>query len=433
MKRRTFIKNAGLTAIGSLAFPYILPGGRLFAASGSRIVNHVVLCLFAGGVRNFESVHKAEGNLMPYTLNGNESIAPSIAPGMSPLPAPGSNRLQTYGTLFREFRYAQGPTGHFNGHSTAMTGQYTLADLNIKQRPEYPTIFEYYRKHNSPSMSALNAWWVSNALGPFPALNFSKYPDYGAIYGANYIQPASILSQSGYDTLGKGKTYSSQDMATAKELRGFFDKNFSSQFTPGDAGVINTEADAVLLDAFITQSFSEATSGLYNNPWGVGASMNNDMFNVFFAEKIIQQFKPELLVVNMQDIDIAHSGFTQYCNNIRKADYAMAHLWNTIQNTPGMANDTIMIAVPEHGRNLQPNTVQDMYGRFALDHNSDPTSREIFCLVVGPSSKVKQNQVISTVMGESIDVVPTIAKVLGFNNEIPAGMLAGSSLDAAFV
>jgi hypothetical protein len=70
MKRKQFIKNAAAVTAGSIVMPYILPSGRLFAASGSRKANHVVFCLFAGGVRNLESMQKAEGNVMPYMLNG---------------------------------------------------------------------------------------------------------------------------------------------------------------------------------------------------------------------------------------------------------------------------------------------------------------------------------------------------------------------------
>ena len=68
MDRRKFLKTAGLTVAGAFAAPYILPSGRLFAATGTRKVNHVVLCLYAGGVRNLESVQMAEGNLMPNLL-----------------------------------------------------------------------------------------------------------------------------------------------------------------------------------------------------------------------------------------------------------------------------------------------------------------------------------------------------------------------------
>lgn len=433
MQRRSFIKKAGIATAGAFAAPYILPSGRLFAASGARIANHVVLCLFAGGVRNFESMQKAEGNLMPFTLTGNENINPQIIGGMDPLPSPTGQRLQQQGTLFKEFRFNLGPTGHFSGHSTALTGQYNLADVNVKQRPAYPTLFEYYRKHNSPSVTALNAWWISNTLGPYPALNFSNYPGYGAEYGANYIQPTSIISPTGYSSLGDPKPFSTTDNDKVKKLRKFMDNNFASNYTPGDAGVTNTEADAALIENYINNEFTAAVAGQYNDPWGVGSSMNGDMRNMFFAEQIIKEFKPELTVVNMQDIDVCHANFTEYCNNIRKADYALAHLWQTIQSTPGMQNDTILIAVPEHGRNELPNTIVDAYGKYAIDHTNDEISRQIFCLIVGPPGKVVQNQVISTVMGESIDTVPTIAKILGFHNDIPAGFLPGTSLDQAFV
>ena len=62
MKRRAFIKGMGLAAAGAFAAPYILPSGRLFAATGARKANHVVFCLFAGGVRNLESVQMQDGN-----------------------------------------------------------------------------------------------------------------------------------------------------------------------------------------------------------------------------------------------------------------------------------------------------------------------------------------------------------------------------------
>lgn len=411
--------------------PYILPSGRLFAATGTRIVDHVVFCLFAGGVRNLESVHKQDGNLMPNTLVGNESISPDIASGITTYPSLGGQTLQESGTLFKEFRFNQGPTGHFSGHSSVMTGVYNLQDVNIRLRPQSPTIFEYYRKHTDPSASALNAWWVSNALGPYPALNFSTHPNYGAMYGANYIQPASIISNSGYNALGNPKEFTTEQKALVGDMREFFDNNFANQYVEGAAGVTNSEGDAELINAFIKDSFTEAVAGQYNDPWGIGA-LSGDQFNVFFAEKVIERFQPELLVVNMQDVDICHTNYTAYANNLVKADYALGHLWQTIQSTPGMANNTILIAVPEHGRNLESNTVVDVYGRYALDHTNDEMSRQIFCLMAGPSGKVVQNQLISQVAGESIDVVPTIAKILGFHDDI-AGMLPGQPLDQALV
>ena len=432
--RRSFIKKAGLATAGAFVAPYILPSGRLFAASGVRRANHVVFCLFAGGVRNLETIQKAEGNLMPYTLTGTEAISSDILAGMDVLPANSGSPLQLAGTLFKDFKYKSGPTGHFNGHTTAMTGVYTDNDLDIKSNPQFPTIFEYYRKHNSPSQTALNAWWVSNALGPYPALNFSKDPNYGALYGGNHIQPGAIISLGGYNALGNPKVFNASQAAAAKSMRTFLDNNFSNQTKPADAGITNIESDSIQIQNFIQQSFSEAAAGLYNDPWGLGSNMNGDMVNIFFTEKIIQKFKPELLVVNMQDVDIAHSNFTQYCNNMRKADYALTHLWNTIQSTPGMANDTVLIVAPEHGRNLTHNSIVDSFGRYALDHTNDQTSREIFCLVLGPPGKVKANNSPAGV-GESIDIVPTIADVLGFYTDIPMSYRSrmGNPLTQAFI
>lgn len=441
MNRRKFLRTAGFAAAGAFTAPYLLPSGRLFAASGVRKVNHVVLLLFAGGVRNLESVQFNDGNLMPNLLAGGSSVSPDILPAMDLLPpGPFSQPLQSFGTLFRNFRYKAGPTGHYNGHTVAVTGQYVNTDLNIREAPRNPTIFEYYRKHNSPQQSALNSWWVANSLGPYPALNYSSSPDYGPAYGANFMSPNFLINQDGNTLLGNPAAFSSAEQSAIDAIRRFSNGSFNQSFTDPNAGVVNTRPDTLRLQQFMSALYTKLQNGAYINPWGAGASMNGDMYNILFAEEIISEFKPELLTVNMQDVDIGHFNFSQYANNLRKADWAAAHLWNHIQNTPGMANDTVMIVVPEHGRNFNANTTVDGYGRFALDHTApqdgvsgDQMAREIFCLVLGPPGVVKQGQVIHAAEGESIEVVPAIANLLGFDGAIPqgAGLKSYSACDIA--
>jgi hypothetical protein len=429
MKRKTFIKSAALTAAGSLVMPYILPSGRLFAATGTRRANHVVFCLFAGGVRNLESMQKSEGNLMTNTLNGNESISADIASAMTALPSAATNRLQNQGTLFKEFRYNRGPTGHYNGHTTAITGKYTDEAIKLKEPPQFPTVFEYYRKHTSPSKGALNAWWVSNALGPYPYLNYSVFDGYGALYGANAIQPLSLVSNDANSVLGTPMQLSSAEKAKCDLMKEFMNGQFKTTTAVTSSGIKNTPDDAEHLQTFLRQMQSDVSAHLYDAPWGI--PMTGDMFNIYSGIQIMQEFKPELMVINMQDIDIGHFDFTKYANNIRMADFALYKLWEAIQATPGMANDTVLIVAPEHGRNQLPNSVVDAYGRYALDHNNDAMSREIFCLVVGPSGIVKQNNVISAVQGESVDIVPTIANILGFDSDMPS-IVDGHVLTDAF-
>ena len=425
-----------MATAGAMVLPYILPSGRLFAATGNRKVNHVVLVLFAGGLRNIETVKQNQSNLMSTMLKDITPFSPQagindILPA-SPL---GSMRLQQYGTLMKEFRFKEGPTGHYNGHMTALTGRYSEADINLRTNPEYPTIFEYYRKHNDDASvsSPMNSWWISNTLGPYPALNYSSYAGYGAAYGANYIQPSSIISIEGYNAMGTPKNFTTQEKDLVNKIRSFCDANFANQYAAESVGVVNSVAEKAQLDAFLAELFQDALGGSGYNSWGFGAGVTNDLVNLYYAEKVIQKFKPELTVLNMQDVDICHTDFTKHCNYLRKSDWGVSHLWNTIQNTPGMANDTVMIVVPEHGRNFNSNTVIDAYGRAAYDHNSDATSREIFCLICGPSNVVQQDKVISTEYGESIDVLPTIAELLGFRSRIPNGLLSGQVLTQALL
>jgi len=197
--------------------------------------------------------------------------------------------------------------------------------------------------------------------------------------------------------------------------------------------VVNSPEEREQLDAFINELFTDGISGPGYFNWGTGNWINNDLLNIYYAEKTLEKFQPELLVLNLQAVDVCHTEFTGYCNNLVRADWGVSHLWNFIQSTPGLADDTVMIVMPEHGRNADPNTVVDAYGRPAYDHTSDDRSREIFAMIVGPSNVIEQDKVVSSVYGESIDVVPTIANLLGFDADIPAGLLPGNVLTEALV
>lgn len=422
-----------MATAGAMVMPYVVPGGSLFAPTGARKANHVVFCLFAGGVRNWESVHKNDGNLMPSMLNGNESISSDIVSSMSSLPSPAiSSPLQNFGTLYKEFRYDQGPTGHFNGHYTAITGQYTNSSLSLLERPSYPTVFELYRKHNSPSMSALNSWWITHTNNLYPILNYSNYSGYGPTYGANQLSPNDFFSGRSVQNLINKGNFKAGNEDLQDDIRKFLNGNFGAGLSTS-TGLKNNTEDAEKIESWIDSVLVDINNGSLNNPWNIPSYMNGDMYNVYFAEEVLKEFQPELLVVNMFGVDVCHSDFTSYCDAMRRADWAVGHLWDTIQSTPGLANDTVLIVAPEIGRNGTPNTIIDANGRAALDHtNGDPVSKEIFCMVAGPPSVVNQGKVISQEAGRSIDIVPTIANILGFDQEIP-GLLPGNVLNDAFL
>ena len=345
--------------------------------------------------------------------------------------------LQEQGTLFKEIRYAEGPTGHFNGHTAAMTGAYTYTGLNLNVNPAAPTVFEYYRKHTDPSRSALNAWWLSEGLGPYPSLNYSSHSDYGAQYGANYLNPISIIGDIGQDTLSNLQSPQPKETEKVAKIKAFLDANFKNEAVTAD-GIYNQPEDRERIKNLITEISKHVAAGTLEVPLPAGASLNElngDLVNLAAAWQVLNEFAPELMVVNTFNSDICHSNFTNYIRNMHKADYGVAWLWDKVQKHPKMANNTVMIVMPEHGRNLAPNNLFDSNGLAAFDHTSDANSRRSYAMVVGPTGKVKQGHVLGSEnqpIGQSIDIIPTIGHILGFKERIPGGMLAGSALTQAF-
>ncbi|MBC8046827.1 MAG: hypothetical protein H7Y00_08530 [Fimbriimonadaceae bacterium] len=442
MQRRKFLRNTALTAAGIISAPYILPSGRLFAASGTRLVNHVVLVVFGGGIRNQETVGQQYllnqgagpgGNVMYNMLEG---AAPSGSLVYTPWEPAVTTPLSAQGTLFKHMRYAEGPTGHFNGHSVVLTGRYTETGLNLNINPEYPTLFEYYRKHSDPAKSAMNAWWVSLDLGPYPALNYSRHPDYGSLYGANYISPLTTFGDYADDKFSTLNALHPEELSRLNTVKTFLDKNFDRSIVD-IPGMVNTAEEKQEIHEFILKLLQGDIPVEWPLPSGVaGSNLTGDLINIASAWKIMEQFHPELLVVNTTNLDVCHTDFSGYIQNLHKSDYGIGWLWNKIQSDPVMSNDTIMIMIPEHGRNLEPNTITDIHGLNAYDHTTDENSRDIFGLVVGPSDIVNHGLVIGSEEvpnGQSIDIVPTIAHILGFKDDIPSYLLPGGVMDEAFV
>ncbi len=463
MKRRKFLQKASLTAATTIAAPYILPTGRLFARTGTRVVNHVVLVLFAGGIRNQESVQQlyvntqngfsTTGNVMRNMLTGNAPTNDLEPFGNEQMWSPVlTTPLEQQGALFREMIYSTGTPGHYNGHTVVMTGKYADTNVNLNVNPENPTIFEFYRKHSDPARSAINAWWISEGLGPYPSLNYSQDPLYGAAYGANYLRPASVFVDPGQDQFNNIQTYQPDDVQRIDRVKQLLDKNFDKS-VDDLPGIHNTPENREQIKAFLSDSIMAAQNGTFEAAVPDGSGLiTGDIINISSAWRVLKEFAPELTVINTTNLDVCHNNFGQYLNFLHRADYGVGWLWDKIQGPEGAAaglkDDTIMICVPEHGRNWMTNNQTDNFGMRALDHTTEDVnnlpgysleyenSRRIFALIVGPQDKVDYMGDFGTPgdpVGESIDIAPTIAHILDFYEDIPSGKLPGRVLSEAFV
>ena len=428
MKRKEFLKKAGLLTAGTAAAPYILPSGRLFARTNTPLADHVVLVMFAGGVRQQEAVLQrylddsqdvnVQGNIMYNLLEGAApatkiaygTTAPGGYNGGQPIPRLLSQSLQSQGTLFTEMR-AQS-AGHYTGLTTLMTGNPGVAQ-GLKARPRFPTLFEYLRRH--AGFKASECWFIGNTIGnSTPLLNASEHSEYGLAYGGNFFAAPVTFGSAGRDVLSDAKPYSDQDLQPMYAMKEFLDRSFNLQATGFDS-VRNTPEERTRIKEWMRDVYRRLQSGQISFP---PVTDNGDAFSIGMAAEVLREFKPKVLVVNMSAVDGCHSNFTGYLQSLHRADHATGWLWDRIQRTiPEMSGKTTLIVAPECGRNLNPNPIQDDNDWYAYDH-SDANALRVWGLMAGPN--VPRNLVVgneNNSVGRLTDIVPTIAHILGVKDE----------------
>ena len=429
MKRREFIKKIGLTAAGAVVAPYILPSGRLFASTGNvQSSGHVVLVMFAGGVRQQESVLQGylnqsqglgpsyAGNIMSNIMTGS---APNLkvvygtgAGGANPIPPVLSNSIQTQGTLFKEVRTLT--AGHYGGWSAMLQGN-SLASQGLKQKPLYPTVFEYLRRHGG--FPASKIWFVGNTIGnSLPLLNYSEHANYGAQYGANFFAPLVTFGNKGQQYLSDAKIYHPvNELPPMYKMKFFLDNNFANIGVPLP-DLHNTEAEKQDIKSFMKAMYTKTANNSVAMP---PVNENGDAVTIGYSCELMKWFTPNLTVVTLNDVDGCHSNFTSYLKALHRADHAVGYLWNYIQTQiPAMANNTTMIISPECGRDLNPNVIKDTNLWRGFDH-SDSNSKRVFTSMIGPG--IPQNHVVGSEtnpVGTNTDIVPTIAEILGVKNDV---------------
>jgi hypothetical protein len=445
MKRKEFIKKVGLTAAGTIAMPYILPSGRVFARTNADLADHVVYVLFAGGVRQQESILKQYldgsqgvnigGNIMYNFFEGAPPDRKIVygntpgggQPGSAPIPKILNTTFEKQGLVFPEVTAVNG--GHYGGLTSLITGNSARAQ-GLKVRPVNPTIFEYLRRHRG--FSASDVWFVGSGINnSVPLLNSSDKTGYGTQYGANFFAPGITFGGAGQDVLSDARSYHPQEeLDPIKKMRQFLNNTFKLENGEID-GIKNTEEEKQNIKNFVKDIFAKKAAGNIDFPSGGGGG---DMNTIAYAAQVMKWFKPKITVLNLTNVDGCHGNFTGYLRSLHKADHGVAWLWNYIQNNiPEMSGKTIMINTPECGRNLNPNPIQDENDWFAYDHSGDANTNRIWTSMVGPN--VPQNLKVGSEAnktGFATDNVLTIAEIFGIKDQVKAAGFINNTTRSLF-
>ena len=363
LHRREFLRAAvGIASESLFSFaPSILN------ASVLRPRPKVVVVTFGGGARDEET----------FAPEGQENI-PNLVQTLFP-----------QSTFFTQV-INRGILGHYVATASLATGVYETFNNFSAVSPHNPTVFEYFRK--DMRKRAEDAWVIAPSNG-FNRIGESDHKSYGRGLGAGVILPKHLLVSS-----------------LAKDASGFghlLHDNYEAPFyTPETTG-----------NEFEMQKLKELLK-LSVDDFSVHASSlsSPDELSVYIASRLMREVAPDLLWITLHDIDIAHSGtYSLYIDGIRRSDRLCSEIWKTIQSEPEYADKTTMFILPDFGRDSDT----DPGGNGFQHHRTgDPLSRTTWMMVLGPG--IRKGVVIDRPV-ESIDLVPTLGSLLGFDPRFAQG------------
>ncbi len=354
LNRREFLR----TVAGTGAASALLSFSPLRAAALPRAQKTVVIT-FGGGARDEET----------FAPEGQAYIPRLIA------------ELIPQATFYTQV-INRGILGHYVATAGLATGCYETFNNFAPVSPHNPTIFEYYR--SDLRRPASDAWVIAPSNG-FNRIGESDHRLYGKGLGATVVLPKQLLSSA----MG----------SAASDYERLLRDNYESPVAVPlmEEHEVSLHNLAELMQLAVTDFLAHART--VSSP---------DELSLYIAQHVMQKIAPSLLWITLHDIDIAHSGaFSLYTDAIVRSDRICAELWKTIQSNPEYSGKTNLCILPDFGRDADA----DPGGNGFQHHRTgDALSRTTWLMALGPG--IRENVTVDRPV-ESIDLVPTLAKLLG--------------------
>lgn len=361
-KRREFLRLASACTVNSVLLPS-LP----MRAAGSIGGKKVVVVTFGGGARDEET----------FGPDGHENI-PWLLKTLLP-----------QSTFFGQV-VNRGILGHYVATTSLATGVYETFNNFSGVAPPHPTLFEYFRR--DLRRPAHDAWLISPSNG-FRNMGGSTARKYGPEFGASVLLPKQLL-QAASPGHGAG--------SIDRLLRDTYEEPHISGGATGETELRQIENILRFSrDEFVQHALSMDSA---------------DELSVYVAHQLMLQVAPSLLWITLHDIDVAHSGaFSLYIDGIQRTDRLCVDIWKNIQANPEYSGKTTMFVLPDFGRDSDT----DPGGNSFQHHRTgDAASRTTWMMVLGPG--VREGVFVQRAV-ESIDLVPTIGKILGISTALAEG------------
>ena len=361
--RREFLRLTSACAIASAIAPS-LPV-RALAAQPRR---KVVIVTFGGGARDEET----------FSPDGHENISTLL------------HTLLPQSTFFAQV-INRGILGHYVATTSLATGVYETFNNFTGDAPAHPTLFECFRK--DLRRPANDAWVISPSNG-FRNMGGSTDRRFGPGYGASVLLPKQLLSAA-------APSRRSNDLD--RLLRDTYEEPHAGVALPHTEANLQQVEDVLRLsrDEFVQHAISLGSA---------------DELCVYVARQLMQQAAPSLLWITLHDIDMAHSGaYSLYIDGIQRTDRLCGEIWSAVQANPEYAGCTTMFVLPDFGRDSDTNPAGN---GFQHHRTGDVASRTTWMMVLGPG--VRHGVFVERPV-DSMDLVPTVGRLLGFDTPVAQG------------
>jgi|GEM_PF-1798921 len=108
---------------------------------------------------------------------------------------------------------------------------------------------------------------------------------------------------------------------------------------------------------------------------------SEDLLVAETACAILRRESPTVLVSHFMGADVAHGDASQAQTNIRHISTGIQRIWEAVESHPGMKGNTLLVVLPDFGRNGFHNSMVDGNGNYGTDHSiSDQNTTHIACL-----------------------------------------------------
>src|SRR6187402_1124655 len=369
--RRDFLRGA-IGALSATSVTCSAAGGRV-AGSLLRPAQKTVLVTFGGGARDAET----------FAEEGQENI-PNLM-----------HTLLPQGTFFTQVVNA-GILGHYVATASIVTGSYERFDNFVAQPPPNPTLFEYYRRGLRRPIT--DAWVIAPSNG-FQKIGSSSHTAFGPEFGAGVILPKRLLQAALHNN----------GAADGDRLMHLLQDSYEMPVYQPAASGQDRELHLEMLESTLQVSVHDFVQK-------AKSVESADELSIYIARQLMDRHAPSLMMLTLHDMDIAHSGaYSLYVDAIQRADRLCAELWAMVQAHPEYKDRTTLYIMPDFGRDAD----NDPAGNGFQHHRTGGAmARTTWLLALGPH--LRQNATVDRPI-ESIDLVPTIGRSLGFATPAAGG------------